>query len=316
MWGLVLLLVAVLFALGIYSGDLAGPVGRLVNRLAGDLFGWARILLPPLLAYLGWTLIREVHPRRGRPPAEDERVRPPVRVTVGAVVVLMAAAGIADRLHGPDRWAGVVARLRGAGGLVGMGVAGPIGAGLGSWGTGLVLAVLVLIGVLVMTATSARQAVVLSAAVLSALARGGVTVVRGVASAPARAERMEAQERHPSAPTGHHSIYDGEADTPPAAAALSRPEPDRPPVSVRLPAPVEAPSDAEEAGGEPEQLSISLGPAAEGGTWRLPPAALLKRSKAAEVNLKQIEALGHTLEDALAAHGVETRLVGMTVGPT
>jgi S-DNA-T family DNA segregation ATPase FtsK/SpoIIIE len=29
-----------------------------------------------------------------------------------------------------------------------------------------------------------------------------------------------------------------------------------------------------------------------------------------------VEALGRTLEDALAAHGVETRLVGMTVGPT
>jgi S-DNA-T family DNA segregation ATPase FtsK/SpoIIIE len=29
-----------------------------------------------------------------------------------------------------------------------------------------------------------------------------------------------------------------------------------------------------------------------------------------------VESLGHTLEDALSAHGVETRLVGMTVGPT
>ncbi len=69
-------------------------------------------------------------------------------------------------------------------------------------------------------------------------------------------------------------------------------------------------------GPDPEQLSISLGPAAEPGTWRLPPVALLKRSKAAEIDRKHIEAMGHTLEDALAAHGVETRLVGMTVGPT
>ena len=73
--------------------------------------------------------------------------------------------------------------------------------------------------------------------------------------------------------------------------------------------PPDAPVDA-------EQLSISLGPAAAAGTWRLPPVALLKRTKAAEVDRRQVEALGHTLEDALAAHGVETRLVGMTVGPT
>jgi S-DNA-T family DNA segregation ATPase FtsK/SpoIIIE len=43
---------------------------------------------------------------------------------------------------------------------------------------------------------------------------------------------------------------------------------------------------------------------------------LLKRAKAAEVDKKLVEELGRTLEDSLAAHGVETRLVGMTVGPT
>src|SRR4029077_20624855 len=59
-----------------------------------------------------------------------------------------------------------------------------------------------------------------------------------------------------------------------------------------------------------------LGPAAQQGAWRLPPVALLKRTKAAEVDKPLVEALGRTLEDALAAHGVETRLVGMTVGPT
>ena len=52
------------------------------------------------------------------------------------------------------------------------------------------------------------------------------------------------------------------------------------------------------------------------GPWRLPPLALLKRTQAAEVDRRAVEALGHTLEDALGAHGVETRLVGMTVGPT
>ena len=68
--------------------------------------------------------------------------------------------------------------------------------------------------------------------------------------------------------------------------------------------------------GDIEQLAIALGPAAEPGTWRLPPPALLKRSKATEIDRRQVERLGHVLEDALAAHGVETRLVGMTVGPT
>lgn len=41
---------------------------------------------------------------------------------------------------------------------------------------------------------------------------------------------------------------------------------------------------------------------------------LLSRSETQEIDAARVEELGHTLEAALAAHGVETRLVGMVVG--
>jgi DNA segregation ATPase FtsK/SpoIIIE, S-DNA-T family len=70
-------------------------------------------------------------------------------------------------------------------------------------------------------------------------------------------------------------------------------------------------------GARAEQLAIDLGiPKVPPPTWRLPPLALLRRTRQAEVDRRQVEALGQTLEDALAAHGVETRLVGATVGPS
>jgi DNA segregation ATPase FtsK/SpoIIIE, S-DNA-T family len=50
--------------------------------------------------------------------------------------------------------------------------------------------------------------------------------------------------------------------------------------------------------------------------WKLPPKALLKKGKTVEVDKRAVEAAGRVLEEALAAHGVETRLSGMTVGPT
>ena len=66
-----------------------------------------------------------------------------------------------------------------------------------------------------------------------------------------------------------------------------------------------------------EQLAIDLGiPQVAAPAWRLPPMALLRRTKQAEVDRRQVEALGQILEDALAAHGVGTRLVGATVGPS
>jgi S-DNA-T family DNA segregation ATPase FtsK/SpoIIIE len=66
-----------------------------------------------------------------------------------------------------------------------------------------------------------------------------------------------------------------------------------------------------------EQLAIDLGlPKRPKPTWRLPPLALLRRSRQTDVDRRQVEVLGQTLEGALAAHGVETRLVGATVGPS
>jgi S-DNA-T family DNA segregation ATPase FtsK/SpoIIIE len=334
-WGLLLLLAAVLIALGVYGDGLAGPAGRAVGHVAADAVGWAALLLPLLVGSVGWVLIREVHPRRSPArPAEERIVRPPVRVGVGAAVILLAAAGVMDQVHRPARWDGVVSRLRHGGGLIGMGVAGPVRAGLGSWGCGLVLAVLVLIGGLVLTGVSARQALDVGAVAVAGLARAGHAAARWLAAAPERAERRRALNRHPATPAA--GIYDGEADAPPAAdeapgsrrrrsrgpaaeAVAADPEDEadgvQPPAGApgRAGAPIHLPP---EDAGDPEQLSISLGPAAEPGTWRLPPVALLKRSKAAEIDRRHIEAMGHTLEDALAAHGVETRLVGMTVGPT
>ncbi len=70
-------------------------------------------------------------------------------------------------------------------------------------------------------------------------------------------------------------------------------------------------------GARGEQLAIDLPLARQAApVWRLPPMPLLRRSKQAEVDRHQVEVLGQTLEGALAAHGVETRLVGATVGPS
>ncbi len=50
--------------------------------------------------------------------------------------------------------------------------------------------------------------------------------------------------------------------------------------------------------------------------WKLPSPTLLKKGKKVEVDKRAVESMGRVLEEALASHGVETRLVGMTVGPT
>jgi len=289
---------------------------------------------------------------RRRPPMsartndEDADVRPakaPARVAFGDVVLLVAVAGLMDQLNGPERWHGVaVAQLRPAGGLVGAAVGIPLHAGIGPWGAGLVLFALLGLSLLILTSTPARDVAHWLSAAVAGAARGVTAAGRWAAKATGRAEREAASGRHPSAPgRSRRGPYDREADDAGefggAGGSAGAQQVDI--ADAASPdSPARAGAGADAAGGatvadagaagsqarvavqtppvDPEQLSIALGPAAEPGTWRLPPLALLKRSKATEIDRRQVESLGHTLEDALAGHGVETRLVGMTVGPT
>jgi S-DNA-T family DNA segregation ATPase FtsK/SpoIIIE len=57
-------------------------------------------------------------------------------------------------------------------------------------------------------------------------------------------------------------------------------------------------------------------PAERADHWRLPPISLLHRTGATTVNKADVESRGRVLQESLAQHGVDTSLVGMTVGPT
>ena len=87
----------------------------------------------------------------------------------------------------------------------------------------------------------------------------------------------------------------------------------RKPVSITLPS---EPVWTEEQPTLQNQPLPGLGERVPEIVWKLPPRSILKKGKVTPIDTKVIEAGGRTLEEALAAHGVETRLIGMTVGPT
>jgi S-DNA-T family DNA segregation ATPase FtsK/SpoIIIE len=335
-WGVLAVVAAVVASLGIYS-HLAGPAGRVLDRLGADLLGLGRGLLPPSLLALGVVLLRARRRRTG--PGSPATVGPaaqraaeaealarhePARVAIGSALAVVAFSGLCQLAGGPRHVRVGSGRLlvavRPAGGLVGLGVGLPLRAGIGLWGAGFVLVAVILVALLVITATPVRVAAAAVGSGLGVLLRAGAAGAAGLLGARRREERVAASVRHParSAPgTGTGTLDDAvsevDSDGAPgrAAAPASSPpaagEP-RGPVPISVPPREDAPP--------PEQLRIGLGPAAEPGTWRLPPVALLKRAKALEVDRRMVESQGRVLEDALAAHGVETRLVGMTVGPT
>ncbi|HEX4978938.1 MAG TPA: DNA translocase FtsK 4TM domain-containing protein [Acidimicrobiales bacterium] len=289
-WGVLLLLAAVLAALGIYA-DLTGPFGSAVRDATGALVGWARLLVPPVLAGVGIVLVR------GRARAE------PGRVLIGCGFLLVSACGLLHLVAGSPRWGAPLDEVRDAGGLFGAAVGEPLRSLLAVWGAGLVLATLLAVSVLVLTRTSVRAA---SDSLARAARSSWRLAARGFDSLTTlgKADEIDAAAaRHPSTKERPPEEDEAPAEAPADQAA------DRAPIKVQLPPP-------EPPARPGDQLAIDLGPATTPSQWRLPPVALLKRSDNAEIDRRAIDAAGRTLEESLGAHGVDTRVVGATTGPT
>jgi S-DNA-T family DNA segregation ATPase FtsK/SpoIIIE len=65
-----------------------------------------------------------------------------------------------------------------------------------------------------------------------------------------------------------------------------------------------------------EQAQLELGPGGQRGAWTLPPASYLTRSTSQAIDKAEVESRGRTLVESLQSHGVDTKLLGQTVGPT
>ncbi|MEY2476328.1 MAG: segregation ATPase FtsK/SpoIIIE, family [Actinomycetota bacterium] len=290
-WGLLLVVAGLLAALGIYA-DLTGPAGRAVRDATASALGWGRLLVPPALAGTGAALVQ------GR--ARHE----PGRVAIGFGFLVVATTGLLDLARGKP--------VDDAGGWFGAVTGGPLRAVLATGGAAVVLSTLLIVAVLILTRTGVREA----SGHLADGARGAARAARRAALAlgtlSVREELDATTLRHPAGGP-HEDDFDPED-------AVDENDPDDEPLDDPLdvepepiPVDIHVPDEPVPSG---EQLAIELGPAARRTEWRLPPVQLLKRTKAQEVDRRLVEAGGRTLEHALAAHGVETRVIGSTVGPT
>jgi DNA segregation ATPase FtsK/SpoIIIE, S-DNA-T family len=297
-WGALLVVAGLLDGLGTYA-DLTGPVGRGLRTAGGLLIGGGRVILPVVLVAVGVTLVI----------ARERDNQHPGRAVAGSALGLVALAGMLHLTHHDPALSVSRLRIEHAGGYVGAVVAGPLHAVLATWGTTVVLLVLVVVGVLVATSTGPRSGAVATVHALGAVGRGAATAFEVAANwVTGIFDHVPAADGQPVVIDGASVGWFDELDRPPAP----RPEPPPEPAEPVAAAPRRK-REVVDLTGPGEQLEIELGPAGE---WRLPPVSHLKRSKVAEVDRRPIEDGGRTLERALHDHGVDTRLIGMTIGPT
>ncbi|MGH8912066.1 MAG: DNA translocase FtsK 4TM domain-containing protein, partial [Acidimicrobiia bacterium] len=142
-WGLVLIVAAVVFVLG-FIGQ-AGPAGRGLESGSRFLFGIWRYVLPIGLVGIGAALIMD-RPRDGS-----------ARLVAGAMTTFVGTVALFHLLTGTVSLASDLALVEQRGGVVGAVVAFPLRRILGIWGAFVVLAAATGMGVLIMTRTSVRE---------------------------------------------------------------------------------------------------------------------------------------------------------------
>jgi DNA segregation ATPase FtsK/SpoIIIE, S-DNA-T family len=284
LWAIGLLTLGVLLALALWAHAL-GPIGHDVDTGLATVAGWTRVIVPIVVFGAGLVLL-------------IERERPePLRTGLGAALGVIGVCGLAELAKGTPALSASHA-LREAGGWVGALVGRPLHAGIGTAGSAVVLVAVVMVGVLIATGVSLASAG-------RGIGTGATAVGRTLASwwhgGPLTDDEIEAeaapQRLAPSALPPEPMDMEKED--------LAEPDGEPEPEPYDEPEPVAVPARA------PAAVTPRLT-----GDWNLPPLSLLPATKQLRHDQRQLDAAGESLVAALDAHGVETHLVGRTVGPT
>lgn len=352
--GLAALALAIISGLGIYS-DLAGPVGRAVEGAVGALFGVARFLFPIVVLVAGVTLMTG-RSRQRRSVADQttsvmgelddndqEFLADPsvlwTRRALGVGLIFIAGLGLIDTFRGRPGLNGSSDELLHAAGFLGAAIGSPLRIALSPIGAIVLLVAIAIAGLVLVTGRGVAQAAGATAEGMRPAGNAFVRLVRSMfqldpqhgADSAADGEVAVvdfADQSDPSsefsddAPIAADAAHAGQptteiADVPDQTAVQEAPPTVFDQDAGRQSRDLHSADAAADAGnGETRQLEIELGPGARPTVWKLPPMRLLHRSAAQQVDKTAIKETGQTLEHALAEHGVETRLVGMTIGPT
>ena len=295
----VALIVAGLFVTLAEAGAL-GPVGRAISTLLEVVFGTGRFALPFILLGLGVALLW------GKIDVD------PIRLGWGVTLALLSLCGLGHLAGGRPNLDASTAKLAHGGGWLGVVVGGGLENAIGIVGSTVLLLAMLVVAIMVGTGIGLR-----------ALLAASAVVVRWLASHFSRwwTARPKPDEG-----------YDDEAEVPTPESRARRASVDpwgAAPEEYEVPDHAtgdgyedyteeyeEEPVTPERVSASPRAVSPLVSTPVMSGEWELPSPSLLVRTRELRQDRSVIEALGVELVEALAAHGVETSLVGFTVGPT
>ncbi|MGH9047196.1 MAG: DNA translocase FtsK 4TM domain-containing protein, partial [Acidimicrobiales bacterium] len=279
LWAIGLATIGVLLALALY-GHAAGSLGSGVDRGLGAIIGWVRYLVPPVGVATAVAVIA------GRRSAD------PLRAALAVSLGLISTCGMADLAGGTPGPSASTVTLRGAGGYVGAVFGHSLQGGTGTAGAFVIFLGAFVVAVVLATGLSLRSFFAFLGTCFSFLKR----VVH--AARPRRPAPLTVVPAPVVAPEMYDDDEEAEEEEEDYEAL--------------------APAEAAEPRVSRRKAKLATEPVmtAPIGDWHLPPLSILHRSRDYRHDERQLDIAGEALVNALAAHGVLTRLVGRTVGPT
>ncbi len=275
-----------------------GPTGHVVSKFLGVCVGWSRWAIPVVTTSVAVLLFR------GQMDLDRRRV------TVGIVLSVVGLSGLCHFVGTEPGYHATSASLTHAGGYLGVAVGGGLRSAVGSVGTIIILLAVVVVAVMVLTGLSLRVLVV---STWSSLRRAVEAVVHWWNSRPEPVIREKAPTpvvEEP--PVADYEEEEWDDDEPAADDVLVS---DENPTTFAEPE-FETPETTVGEEEPPAYVPRRRRAKKDVAVWSLPPLSLLQRVKERKLDRSAIDAAGAELVAALGAHGVDTTLVGYTVGPT
>ena len=321
-----LILIGIVAALGLYFGT-AGAVGKALGPwLFRALFGYIGYIAPVALLAGGLYLVFESPIAKSITDDKDEYVSRIAPILTGALLLFVAICGITHlNTDASSSNLSNLSELKNGGGILGYLIGTPLRAAFEQVGAVFVLLAIGLLGTILVTGLTFRDALTRAWLLIKKIAAKVANSIR-LAMGETRDEIAQ-RTGTPENPTIQidgetRSLNDGKKGTK-GEKAKSKEDPEK--LSKEPETQNKEKNDTETSAKNEsnevsvtsgQQLEIELGPAAKGSIWKLPSDKILARSGTQDINENLVEERGRVLERALAAHGVETRLVGMVVGPT
>lgn len=302
--GMILLAVGLLIAAAVWW-DSEGPLLDLTRTVVVGAVGTFSPVIPLLCLPFAWRLMRTPADR----PTDNGRI------VIGSAALLTGLLGLIHISHGIPWPAEGMEKVQKAGGLVGFAASGPLSLLITPWLTGVLLFLLMVFGLLVVTATPISRIpdrlrqlwdnVVVSENSPSV----GLDILDQAEEKTPRPKRRTTKPKPKPAPepepkTTHAGDHERPYETPVVDAA--------PPPAAVEPEPEPAPEPAPTL--TVEQLSIPT--RVVDGDYELPPPTLLKPGTPPKQRTKANEEVVQALTGVLDQFSVDARVTGFTRGPT